>query len=224
MTIKNWPRGQRPRDKLLTLGPKALSDAELLAIFLRTGVTGQSAVDLARSIQHYFGGIRPLLNANLQEFTAHPGLGPAKFAQLQAVLELSRRHLLESLGDRPIFESASSVRSYLQSELRDSERELFQVLFLDGRHHLICSELLFLGSINSATVHCREVVKRSLKLNAAAVIVAHNHPSGVADPSQADLNLTKRLKSALDLVEVRLLDHFVIGDGPALSMAEKGLL
>lgn len=224
MSIKDWPETDRPREKLLSRGASALSDAELLAIFLRTGSAGMSAVELARKAQHYFGGIRNLLTASEKQFSSHVGLGPAKFAQLQAALELARRHMLESLAREVNFESAQSVRTYLQLELRDRGREIFHVLFLDGRHRLICTESLFFGTINSATVHIREVVKRGLELNAAALIVAHNHPSGIAEPSQADIRLTERLKEALALVDIRLLDHFVVGDGEPLSLAEQGLI
>ncbi len=224
MAIRDWPAHQRPREKLLTRGAASLSDAELLAIFLRTGTAGVSAVELAQRIQQHFGGIRGLLTADQLSFQNHPGLGPAKYAQLQAVMELARRHLLESLSERPLMDSVDEVRSYLRGRLRDSERELFHVLFLNGRHQLIASETLFSGTINSATVHVREVVRRGLQLNAAALIVAHNHPSGVSEPSQADIRLTTRLKGALELVDIRLLDHFVIGDGAVHSMAESGLL
>ena len=224
MSIKDWAVSDRPREKLLARGPATLSDAELLAIFLRTGTTGMSAVELARCAQSSFGGIRQLLKASAAEFSAIPGLGPAKYAQLQAALELARRHLLESLDRDVMFDSAASVRSYLQLELRDRSREIFLALFLDSRHRLICSESLFFGTINSATVHVREIVRRALQLNAAAMIVAHNHPSGVAEPSQSDIRLTERLKEALCLVEIRLLDHFVIGDGDPQSLAERGLL
>lgn len=224
MSIKDWPANDRPREKLLTQGASRLSDAELLAIFLRTGSAGMSAVELARKVQLHFGGIRNLLVANETQFSSHVGLGPAKYAQLQAALELSRRHLLESLTRDVNFDSAQSVRTYLQLELRDQGREIFHVLFLDGRHRLICAESLFFGTINSATVHIREVVKRGLELNAAALIIAHNHPSGVAEPSQADIRLTERIKEALNLVDIRLLDHFVVGDGEPLSLAERGLI
>lgn len=224
MSIKDWPASERPREKLLTQGASALSDAELLAIFLRTGAAGMSAVELARKAQTHFGGIRNLLTATESQFSSHVGLGPAKFAQLQAALELARRHLLEALTREINFDSAQSVRRYLQLELRDQNREIFHALFLDGRHRLICAESLFFGTINSATVHIREVVKRGLELNAAALIVAHNHPSGVAEPSQADIRLTERLAEALSVVDIRLLDHFVIGDGEPLSLAERGLI
>lgn len=224
MSIKDWPASDRPREKLLAQGATSLSDAELLAIFLRTGAAGMSAVELARKAQAHFGGIRNLLTASESQFSSHVGLGPAKFTQLQAALELARRHLLETLTREVNFDSAQSVRTYLKLELRDQNREIFHALFLDGRHRLICAESLFFGTINSATVHVREVVKRGLELNAAALIIAHNHPSGVAEPSQADIRLTERLKEALALVDIRLLDHFVVGDGEPLSLAERGLI
>jgi len=224
MSIKDWPVAERPREKLLARGATTLSDAELLAIFLRTGSAGMSAVELARKAQNHFCGIRNLLTANEKQFSSHIGLGSAKFAQLQAALELARRHLLETLTREVNFDSAQSVRTYLQLELRDQAREIFHALFLDGRHRLICAESLFFGTINSATVHVREVVKRGLELNAAALIIAHNHPSGIAEPSQADIRLTEHLKEALALVDIRLLDHFVVGDGEPLSLAERGLI
>ena len=224
MSIKDWPVADRPREKLLARGAAALSDAELLAIFLRTGSAGMSAVELARKTQNHFGGIRNLLTASEKQFSSHIGLGPAKFAQLQAALELARRHLLESLTREVDFDSAQSVRTYLQLELRDQGREIFHAPFLDGRHRLICAESLFFGTTNSATVHVREVVTRGLELNAAALIIAHNHPSGIAEPSQADICLARRLKEALALVDIRLLDHFVVGDGKPISLAERGLV
>ncbi len=223
MSLKDWPSPERPREKLLHQGAAALSDAELLAIFLRTGSAGRSAVELARLLQSRYGGIRPLLTASLADFCTHAGLGPAKYAQLQAALGLSRRHLREMVS-RPLgFESAEKVREYLQLQLRDHAQEVFFALFLNNRHRLIASEVLFHGTINAANVHVREVVKRDLQLNAAALIVAHNHPSGIAEPSRADIQLTARLSEALQLVDIRLLDHFVVGDGAATSLAERRL-
>jgi DNA repair protein RadC len=224
MAITDWPEDERPREKLLKHGPATLSDAELLAIFLRTGVAGKSAVDLARELLAGFGGLRPLLNASRMEFCARPGLGDAKYAQLQAVLEMARRHLRESLVRGDAFTSPEAVRGYLAARLRDQPREVFLVLFLDNRHRLIAAEELFLGTLGEAAVHPREVVRRAMHHNAAALIVAHNHPSGVAEPSRADATLTLRLRDALALVDVRLLDHFVVGDGETVSLAERGLL
>jgi DNA repair protein RadC len=224
MPIKDWPAGERPREKLLQQGPQALSDAELLAIFLRTGVRGKSAVDLGRDLLSSFGGLRALLQADWRTFCQAPGLGMAKYSQLQAALEISRRYLLESLQREDVLTSPEVARSYLTARLRDRPHEVFACLFLDNRHRVICFEELFRGTIDGATVHPREVVKTALAHNAAAVILAHNHPSGVAEPSRADEMLTRRLKDALALVDIRVLDHIVVGEGNAVSLAERGLL
>ena len=222
MSIRNWPAAERPREKLLEHGSSSLSDAELLAIFLRTGVSGKSAVDLARHLLTEFGSLRALLEADLRGFCRHLGLGPAKFSQLQAVLEMSRRHLAERLRRDSALESPQAVRDYLKSLLRHEPHEVFGCLFLDSKHRMLAFEILFRGSIDSASVYPRQVVKRALAHNAAAVIFCHNHPSGITEPSQADRTLTKRLTQALDLIEVRVLDHFIIGDGQPLSMVEHG--
>lgn len=222
MSIRNWPAAERPREKLLEHGSSSLSDAELLAIFLRTGVSGKSAVDLARHLLTEFGSLRALLEADLRGFCRHLGLGPAKFSQLQAVLEMSRRHLAERLRRDSALESPQAVRDYLKSLLRHEPHEVFGCLFLDSKHRMLAFEVLFRGSIDSASVYPRQVVKRALTQNAAAVIFCHNHPSGISEPSQADRTLTKRLIQALDLIEVRVLDHFIIGDGQPLSMVEHG--
>jgi DNA repair protein RadC len=224
MSIRDWPAAERPREKLLDQGAAALTDAELLAIFLRTGVTGQSAVDLARHLLNDFGGLRALLEADLDSFSQRLGLGPAKFAQLQAVLEMARRHLAERLKRDSALESPQAVRDYLKAQLRHELHEVFGCLFLDTKHRVLAFEVLFHGSIDGASVYPRQVVKRALAHNAAAVILTHNHPSGVAEPSQADHQLTRRLTDALALVEVRVLDHFIVGDGEPLSMAEYGWL
>ena len=224
MPITDWPAAERPREKLLLQGAEALSDAELLAIFLRTGSQGKTAVDLARELLLGFGGLRPLLTADQKTFYQHHGLGPAKFAQLQAVLEMSRRHLFETLQRGDILTDPAATRRYLQARMRDFPHEVFACLFLDNRHRVICFEELFRGTINGASVHPREVVKRALRHNAAALILAHNHPSGVAEPSEADKHLTRQLQKALGLVEVRVLDHIVIGDGEAVAFAERGWL
>lgn len=224
MSIKDWPEDERPREKLLSRGPQALSDAELLAIFLRTGVAGKSAVDLARELLTEFGGLRALLTAERSRFCRAAGLGEAKYAQLQAVTEMARRHLGETLRrGEPLTDPAAS-RRYLIARLRDLAHEVFACLFLDNRHRVIAFEELFRGTLDGASVHPREVVKRALIHNAAAVILAHNHPSGVAEPSGADRLLTRRLAEALNLVEVRVLDHFVVGDGYGVSFAERGWL
>ncbi|MBB6340822.1 DNA repair protein RadC [Pseudomonas fluvialis] len=224
MSIRDWPAAERPREKLLEQGALALSDAELLAIFLRTGVAGLSAVDLARQLLSDFGGLRPLLEADLPGFSARLGLGPAKYAQLQAVLEMGRRHLAETLRRESALESPQAVRDYLKARLRHEPHEVFGCLFLDSKHRVLAYESLFHGSIDGASVYPRQVVKRALAHNAAALILTHNHPSGVAEPSQADRLLTQQLKSALALVEVRVLDHFIVGDGEPLSLAEHGWL
>lgn len=222
MSIRDWPAAERPREKLLKQGAAALTDAELLAIFLRTGVAGQSAVDLARHLLNGFGGLRALLEADQASFVQHLGLGPAKFAQLQAVLEMARRHLAETLQRDSALESPQAVRDYLKARLRHEPHEVFGCLFLDSKHRVLAFEVLFQGSIDGASVYPRQVVKRALAHNAAAAILTHNHPSGVAEPSQADRLLTQRLKEALALIEVRVLDHFIVGDGEPLSMAEYG--
>jgi DNA repair protein RadC len=224
MAITDWPASERPRERLLGLGAGALSDAELLAIFLRTGVAGKTAVDLARELLAEFGGLRPLLTADARSFCRARGLGSAKYAQLQAVLEMGRRHLHETLARGEPLTSPAATRRYLAARLRDHPHEIFACLFLDNRHRLIAYEELFRGTIDGASVHPREVVRRSLALNAAALILAHNHPSGVAEPSTADAGITRRLRDALALVDVRVLDHIIVGDGECVSLAERGLV
>lgn len=222
MAITDWPENERPREKLLARGPAALSDAELLAIFLRTGVTGRSAVDLARDLLSRFGGLRRLLKAPRAEFCAAHGLGDAKYAQLQAVMEIARRHLAEQLQDRTALGDPADTRRFLQLKLRDLDHEAFCALFVDSANQVLGFEVLSTGTINAASVYTREVVKHALRQQAAAVIFAHNHPSGVAEPSSADRRLTERLQAALALVDIRVLDHFVIGEGPPVSFAERG--
>jgi DNA repair protein RadC len=222
MSISHWPETERPREKLLARGAASLSEAELLAIFLRTGVRGCSAVDLAREMLLRFGSLRALVAAPLAEFETIKGLGAAKYAQLQAVVEMSRRVLAEELRARDALSSPSSTRDYLRAWLRDRDREVFAALFLDSQHRVLAAEELSQGTLDAAAVYPREVVKRALALGAACVIFAHNHPSGVAEPSQADRVLTERLKQALALVDVRVLDHFVIGEGVPTSFAERG--
>lgn len=224
MPITDWPEAERPREKLLLRGPAALSDAELLAIFLRTGVAGLTAVDLARGLLQEFGGLRSLMDASQTRFCSAKGLGIAKFTQLQAVLEMSRRHLQEALERGEGLTSPALTRRYLLSRLRDCQQEQFACLFLDSQHRVIVFETLFYGTIDAASVYPREVVKSALSHNAAAVILAHNHPSGVAEPSQADQRITTRLVEALALVDIRVLDHFVVGEGEPVSFAERGLL
>jgi DNA repair protein RadC len=224
MAITDWPLEERPREKLLRHGPHALSDAELLAIFLRTGVKGMSAVDLARQLITDFGGLRPLLEANCKNFCRHKGLGEAKYVQLQATLELGQRHLLATLQRGDALTSPADTRRFLAARLRGYAHEVFAALFLDNRHRVIAFEELFTGTIDGASVYPREVIKRALHHNAAALILAHNHPSGVAEPSRADESITRRLKEALALVDMRVLDHFIIGDGEITSLAELGLI
>jgi len=221
--IKDWPADERPREKLLLRGAQALSDAELLAIFLRTGTRGKTAVDLARELLHDFNGLRALFEADEAQFCQSNGLGQAKYVQMQAVLEMSRRYLRERLKRGDVLSDPDAVRLYLLAKLRDQPAEVFACLFLDNRHRVIAFEELFFGTIDSASIYPREVVRRVMKHNAAAVIFAHNHPSGLADPSQADERITQKLKEALSLLDVRVLDHFVIGD-QVVSFAERGLL
>lgn len=222
MSMQSWPINERPRERLLEYGVGALSDAELLAIFLRTGVRGRNAVDLARDLLGAFGGLRQLLEADQSSFTSHPGLGPAKYSQLQAVLEMGRRHLAASIQRQSALESPQAVRDFLKAKLRHELHEVFACLFLDTKHRVLVFEILFYGTIDGASVYPRQVVKRALANNAAALILTHNHPSGIAEPSQADKVLTERLKEALALVDVRVLDHFIVGDGEPLSMVENG--
>lgn len=224
MAITDWPADERPREKLLARGPAALSDAELLAIFLRTGVTGRSAVDLARELLVRFGSLRALVAASQAQFSSALGLGPAKYVQLQAVIEMGRRVLAEDLRARDVLSDPAGTRRYLSAWLRDRDREVFAALFLDNQHRILAAEELSQGTIDAASVYPREVVKRALALGAAAVIFAHNHPSGVAEPSAADRVLTDRLRQALALVDVRVLDHFVVGEGAPVSFAERGWL
>lgn len=224
MAIRDWPASERPREKLLEKGAAHLSEAELLAIFLRTGVKGKSAVDLARHMLSHFGSLRALLNAPQEAFCAIPGLGPAKYAQLQATLEMGRRHLGEALERGKPLTDPAATRKYLRAKLRDVPHEVFACLYLDNRHRVIAYEELFRGTIDGTSVHPREVVRAALKHNAAALIFAHNHPSGVAEPSDSDRRLTRRLQDALNLVDIRTLDHFVVGDGEVVSFAERGWL
>ena len=223
MAITDWAIEERPREKLLIKGAEALSDAELLAIFLRTGIKGKTAVDLARDLLVESGGLTSLLSANEEQFCKGKGVGQAKFVQLQAVVEMSRRYLEEKIHRGDVMANVDDVKNYLQSRLQSYQFEVFSCLFLDNKHRVIEYEELFRGTINSASVHPREVVRRVIHHNAAAVVLAHNHPSGVAEPSQSDKDITQRLKDSLQLIDVRVLDHFVIGD-ETVSFAERGLL
>lgn len=224
MSIKDWPAGDRPREKLLNQGSESLGDAELLAIFLRTGLPGKSAIALAREILAAAGGLRALMAMTKTEFCQNKGLGTAKYVQLQAALELGRRFLRERLERTDAISSPQASRDYLSMCLRDKPYESFYALFLDSKHRIIHHQELFRGTIDSASVPVREVVKEALKHNAAAMIVAHNHPSGVAEPSAADKSLTETLYLALGMVGIKLLDHFVVGDAEVISFAEIGAL
>jgi DNA repair protein RadC len=224
MSIRDWPEGERPREKLLKLGASSLSEAELIAIFLRTGIRGRSALDVGRDLLQQFGSVRGLLTAPRETLCKAPGMGVARYATLQAVLELARRHYQELMQSGPALLNPQATRDYLHMRLRDLQHEVFCCLFLDNRHRVIAFEELFRGTLDGANVHPREVVKRALAHNAAALIFAHNHPSGIAEPSVADEHITKRLKDALNLVEIRVLDHLIVGDGRCESFAERGLL
>lgn len=225
MAITDWPAGERPREKLLARGAQALTDAELLAIFLRVGTKGQSAVDLARTLLNHFGTLNRLCNAPADEFASIPGMGLAKYAQLQAVMELARRALTERLTEGVLFDSPTEVRDWLQLRMAHLPYETFCILLLDARHRLIEAVDLFRGTLNQTSVYPREVVKLVLRHNAAAVVLAHNHPSGAREPSHSDELITHDLRDALALVDVKVLDHFIVpARGKPLSFAERGLL
>ena len=224
MAITDWPIQERPRERLLALGAASLADAELLAILLRTGIKGKSAVDLARQLLGRFGSVSGLLDAGATNLAGTPGLGTAKLAQLQAAIELARRALKEEISSRDALSSPRAVRDYLRLALAGREQEVFLVLLLDAQHRVIAHEELFRGTLTRTSVYPREVVKCSLRHNAAAVIFAHNHPSGVAEPSHADEILTRSLKSALALVDIQVLDHFIVAGTRTMSFAERGLL
>ncbi len=224
MGIRDWPVAERPREKLLNQGAAALSDAELLAIFLRTGVSGCDAVELARRLLLEFGSLRGLLAADKSHFCQAHGLGEAKYVQLQAVLEMSCRYLGEEMKRGDALTSPTATRRFLQAKLRDRRQEVFALLLLDNQHRVLHFAELFFGTLDAASVYPREVVQTALKYNAAAVILCHNHPSGVAEPSRADRSLTDRLCAALGLIDVRVLDHLVVGDGETVSFAERGWL
>ncbi len=223
MAITDWAAEDRPREKLLDKGAHALTDAELLAIFLRTGIKGKTAVDLARDLLQETGGLTHLLSADEKRFCQSKGLGKAKYVQMQAVVEMSRRYLQEKIERGDAMSNVSDVKNYLQTRLQSYPFEVFACLFLDNKHRVIEFEELFKGTIDAASVHPREVVRRVIHHNAAAIILAHNHPSGVAEPSQSDQLITHKLKDALSLIDVRVLDHFVVGD-EVVSFAERGLL
>lgn len=222
MAINDWPEDQRPRERLIKLGAAALSDAELLAVFLRIGVKGKSAVDLGRDMLGQFGSLTTLFSASIKDFSSMHGLGAAKYAQLQAVLELAKRAISEELQTNEPLSSPAAVKNYLQLLIGTKPYESFAVLFLDIKNRLIISEELFRGTLSHASVYPREVLKAALHHNAASIILAHNHPSGSCEPSQADLMLTQTLKQALALVDIRILDHFIVANPHVYSFAEHG--
>ena len=224
MSIADWPRDERPREKLLARGPAVLSDAELLALFIQTGTRGSSALDVARTALDQTQGLRGLLDLDSARLATISGIGPARTALLKAAIELATRYLEERVRRTDAFTSPGHTSRFLCARLRSRPHEVFACLFLDNRHRVISFEEMFRGTIDGASVHPREVAKRALELNAAALIAAHNHPSGVAEPSRSDRAITNKLRDALALVEVRLLDHFVIGDGEVVSFAERGWL
>lgn len=222
MKRKFLPSESMPREKLLSRGPQSLSDAELLAILLRTGTQGMNVLELADFLLREFGSLRSLFSSSKAHFCQHKGLGEAKYVQMQASLEITQRFLAETLKRGEALTSPQQTQLYLSSVLRDRQREAFYILFLDNQHRVIQDEILFEGTIDAASVYPREVVKRALHHNAAALILAHNHPSGVAEPSQSDRRITSRISDALALVDIRVLDHFVVGDGEIVSFAERG--
>ena len=224
MAITDWPAAERPREKLIELGAEALSDAELLAIFLRVGVVGKSAVDLARDLLTKFVSLNGIFAATEHELSQVHGIGTSKYVQLQAIFEMSRRALNEQLQSQDVLKSPQQVRDYLVLKLGSLTKEVFLVLFLDTQNRLVATEEMFSGSLKETSVYPREVLKRALHHNAASVIFAHNHPSGIAQQSQADELLTKLLKQALALVDVRVLDHFIVAGNNTLSFVERGLL
>ena len=224
MSLRDWPAAERPRERLIRHGAGALSDAELFALFVRTGTRGRTAVELARDALAELGGVTGLIGADRRRFARVAGLGDAHWTLLQAALEISRRHVFATVAGADVLSSPAEVRHYLSLHLTGLGHEVFAALFLDNRHRVIEYRELFRGTIDSAAVYPREVVKRCLSVNAAAVIFAHNHPSGVAEPSDTDVRLTRKLVDALSLVDVRVLDHLVIGQGVQTSLAERGLM
>jgi DNA repair protein RadC len=224
MVLKDIPADARPREKMLATGATSLADAELVALLLRTGLKGTSVLQLAQQTLDAFGGVQGLLHAQATDLLRVKGLGPAKRAEIAAVIELARRALSQELAQRPVFDMPAKVKSYLQLQLGSRNFEAFAVMFLDAQNRLLKFEEMFRGTLTQTSVYPREIVKRAIEVGASAVIFAHNHPSGMADPSQADERLTQTLKSALLLVDVRVLDHFVVGASEVVSFAERGLL
>lgn len=224
MPIKQWPENERPREKLINLGANALSDAELLAILIRSGSAGKSAVSLARELIGKHGGIRQVLDLGADSMCQHKGMGPVTYSLLQACLELGRRYLEQGIRNDIALTSSRETRLFLRSKLRHRNQEVFACLFLDAQNRIVKYEELFYGTIDGAAVYPRQVLSRSIELKAAALIIAHNHPSGHAEPSLADRQITKTLLQALSLIDVKLLDHVVVGDTEEVSFAERGLL
>ncbi len=222
LPISQWPLHERPREKLLTKGPGTLSDAELLAIFFRTGLKGKTAVDLARDALQHSGSLRQLLNFSPQTFCKARGLGMAKYIELQAAIELGKRFLKSKIDKQDVLSCPNDTRQFLMSRLRDRRQEVFACLFLSTKHHVIAYEELFQGTIDSSEVHPRIIVERTLHYNAAALILCHNHPSGNAHPSYADIQITKKITHALTFIDVRVLDHFIVGEHDIVSLAERG--
>jgi DNA repair protein RadC len=224
MAITDWPANERPREKMIALGAEMLSDAELLAIFLRIGIKGKTAVDLARDLLSQFGGLNGIYGANLQQLSAIKGMGVSKYVQLQAAFEMCRRALGEQMQEKDMLSSPQQVHDYLTLHLSSADHEIFVVLFLDAQNRLMATEEMFRGTLTQTSVYPREVVKKSLYHNAASVILAHNHPSGIAKQSKADEYITQVLKEALLLVDVRLLDHFIVAGNETFSFSKHGLL
>lgn len=224
MSMAGWPEGERPRERLLNKGAASLSDAELLAVMLQTGTRGRTSLDIARSMLKRYGGLVGILAADRTSLIENPGIGAAKAARFVAMKELSQRHMLDVIQSKDVLTSSEATRDYLRAKFRGCQSEIFSCLFLNNQHHVVKLEELFRGTIDGAAVYPREVVKRCLHHNAAAVILAHNHPSGIAEPSQADIAITSKLRIALELIDVRVLDHLVIGNSLVVSFAERGLL
>lgn len=224
MAINHWPENERPREKLVYAGPQALSDAELLAILIRTGSAGRSAVGIGRELIKAHGSLRAIMDLNVEKMCQHKGLGPVTYAQLQACLELGRRYLEQGLKNDIALTSSQETRRFLRAKLRHRDQEVFACLFLDAQHRVIRYEELFFGTIDGAAVYPRQVVSKAIEFKATAMIFCHNHPSGHAEPSHADRQITKTLIEALALIDVRVLDHVVVGDTEEVSFAERGLL
>ena len=224
MAITDWPESERPREKLIRNGGETLSDSELLAIFLRTGARGKSAVDLARDLIARYGGIRALLDADLESFCENHGMGPAKYVLFQAALEIGKRYLEEQVKEPEPITNSDKTKTYLATAMRNLEHEVFGCMFLDNLNGLIEFEIIFHGTINQSAVYPREIIKKALKHNAAAVILAHNHPSGSLEPSREDIELTKRVTEALALIDIRVLDHVIVAKGKTVSFADTGLI